>query len=159
MPGRGSNISAKIQETARAKDSLSRDRGFPVSHSGGSGGRTRSWLATAVSSRLLQASCQQQQLRRGIPTDRQAVGSLRQGSSDELRTADSAKRSSTACPALTTRLACVFTAGPCTETNIGILLGPLDLHKVPFNAEDSPQVSVRFVSFNFFFLPFVNHTE
>ena len=143
-----SNISAKIQETARAKDSLSRTAGF-LSHLRRLGRADE--IVVSYGSvvdfyrRLVNSSSY------AGDTDRPTGGGKpATGSSDELRTADSAKRSSTACPALTTRLACVFTAGPCTETNIGILLGPLDLHKVPLNAEDSPQVSVRFVSFNFF---------
>ncbi|GFR82846.1 tripartite motif-containing protein 3 [Elysia marginata] len=148
-----SHISAKIRATERDRNSLSKTSAFLL-HLKRLGRADE--IVTSYSSiidfykRLVNASSSNAE----GPKDGSAVpeGESRKatgfGSDGGLHTEELVVKASVgdatldgmmSSPALATRLACVFTAGPCTETNMGILLGPLDLQKVPLDAEDSPQ--------------------
>ena len=146
-----SDISAKIRTTSTARDSLSQVSAFLL-HLGRLGRADE--IVTSYSSivdfyRHLVNTTTSSTGKDGDPSNGQAADgkpTTPAGSRDQLDTGDTETVDRTTAgaesPALTTRLACVFTAGPCTETNIGILLGPLDLHKVPLNAKDNPRVSI-----------------
>ncbi|GFO12835.1 tripartite motif-containing protein 3 [Plakobranchus ocellatus] len=143
-----SDISAILQDTLRARDALSDTWAF-LFHLWRLG-RADEILASyeSVVSYYKHLVNSAMELHNSTPQGKQPAGGDDPNSSQGSETGESAITAamlqSPATPgansSLTTRLACVFTAGPCTDTNVKILLGPLDLHRVPIKAKDNPKV-------------------